>query len=363
MDHALKQTRATTIDDLYMFKFRTKRCTRQRQCKDPSRCFDAHSNLMKRRVPKQVWSKGGLFNYIPEPCPEWQRSKKCCLGDSCTRSHGWLEMIYHPLLYKTKLCKSKRQNGACIEYGMYCAKAHARSEIRCLVDIYGENWKQHYDLLDNLRGTNNNRLSRNNSILTQLRGFTKGRVGLAVPPKVQHVIDLNLFAQYLLDRNISPREQPPICVVDRSEVGEIPKKSHSLFGNLCSGAGVSRYPFGNSEFAVEKEDITSYNQLFMSNCGSDKNDRGYCDPEDDDFVRPLKGVQSLIRPTPAVCMALSSSANLVYDGYGNNKSFFSGEHGKGPLHSLISDHNNLLSSQRIFKRDTGSILDKVFQSV
>jgi len=31
-------------------------------------------------------------------------------------------------------------------YGIYCAKAHKRSEMRNLAKIYGKDWKVHYDL-------------------------------------------------------------------------------------------------------------------------------------------------------------------------------------------------------------------------
>jgi len=130
-------------DDDYMYKFRTKRCTKKR-CRNPSKCFGAHSEVMMRRVPSL--GKDGLYNYIPEPCPQWQELKNCSLGKSCQRSHGWLERIFHPLLYRTKMCKSGLKNGVCREYGVYCAKAHKPTEIRNLLKIYGEDWKKHYDL-------------------------------------------------------------------------------------------------------------------------------------------------------------------------------------------------------------------------
>jgi len=130
-------------DNTYMYKFRTKKCTKKR-CRNPPRCFDIHSRGMKRRVPEQ--DENGYFNYIPERCPQWQKSKKCCLGNSCTRAHGWMEIIFHPLLYKTKMCRSYLKDGVCCEYGVYCAKAHHPEEIRNLVEIYGEDWKRHYDL-------------------------------------------------------------------------------------------------------------------------------------------------------------------------------------------------------------------------
>jgi len=131
-----------TLDDKYMYEFCTKRCTKKDCPKDVS-CFDAHSKVMSHRVPRLLHS--GLFNYIPEHCPWYKKKNKCRFGDSCFRSHGWLEVIFHPLLYKTKLCESIHENGMCRSYGIYCAKAHKRSEMRNLVKIYGEGWKYHYD--------------------------------------------------------------------------------------------------------------------------------------------------------------------------------------------------------------------------
>merc|ERR1719285_1547867 len=130
-------------DDKYMYEFRTNICT-TKKCRNSSKCFDAHSSLLRRRVPSLC--EDGLFNYIPELCPQWGKSKRCNKGERCLRSHGWLEIIFHPLLFKTKICKSKRKNGVCREYGVYCAKAHNLSEVRNLVKIYGVNWKKHYDL-------------------------------------------------------------------------------------------------------------------------------------------------------------------------------------------------------------------------
>jgi len=134
----------SNLDDKYMYEFCTKRCS-WKDCPKDVTCFDAHSKAMSRRVPQQLKSLGGLFNYIPEHCPQYKWKKRCSAGESCFRAHGWLEIIFHPLLYKTKLCKSTHENGACRLYGIYCAKAHKRSEMRNLAKIYGKNWKAHYD--------------------------------------------------------------------------------------------------------------------------------------------------------------------------------------------------------------------------
>jgi len=163
---------ATTLDDKYMYEFCTRRCT-WKECPKDASCFDAHSKVMCRRVPKQIWSLGGLFNYIPEHCPQYKWKKKCCSGDNCFRAHGWLEVIFHPLLYKTKLCKSTHENGVCRLYGIYCAKAHKRSEMRNLAKIYGKNWKVHYDI----------------SKREALQKYVGGLIGKAVPNEDRHIRD------------------------------------------------------------------------------------------------------------------------------------------------------------------------------
>lgn len=140
----LTQLQEKLKDNTYIYKFLTKLCTDKR-CRSPERCFCTHSLVRRRRrVPKQ--DKHGRFNYIPVHCPQWKKTRKCPLGDTCIRSHGSMEIIFHPLLYKTKMCSSHLKNGVCCQYGIYCAKAHSPTEIRNLVDIYGEDWKRLYDL-------------------------------------------------------------------------------------------------------------------------------------------------------------------------------------------------------------------------
>jgi len=115
------------------------------KCRKGKECFDSHSRDMSRRVPIQNRTKANLFNYIPQACPEYKKQKKCGMGNKCYLAHGWLEIIFHPLLFKTKLCESSLKNGMCRKYGMYCAKAHNKKEVRNLISIYGKDWKRHYE--------------------------------------------------------------------------------------------------------------------------------------------------------------------------------------------------------------------------
>jgi len=207
-------------------------------------------------------SNGGLFNYIPEPCQEWQLWKKCRMGINCPRSHGWLEIIYHPLLYKTKLCKSRIKQGLCSQYGVYCAKAHTRAEIRNLNEIYGVDWKRHYDLAGRVAVRSKNRCSRPE--LNMPKSGKMERVGLALVPKERYVIDLNLFAQYIQDKQISHLENPPMCLQQESPRTE----SGIQFDDLGSGDYDEKQSEGNWEIAsyspLKSSDATLDNLAFSS---------------------------------------------------------------------------------------------------
>lgn len=267
MQKAATKTKAQVRDDLIMYKFRTKLCTRKRQCRNPSNCFDAHSKIMKRRVPRQVLSNRGLFNYIPEPCEEFLRSKSCRLGDSCPQSHGWLEIIFHPLLYKTKLCKSKRYNGVCSEYGVYCAKAHARFEIRSLVEIYGEHWKRHYDISHRKSITSNDRSRRPSLNLRNKRRFKTQRVGVAVVPKKRQMLDVNLFAQYILNGKMSQFDHPPMCLEQPSPKAALLNDTYIQFEDIESRDVGEKSPDGKSGSSFGSREIMSYTELYSPDIG------------------------------------------------------------------------------------------------
>jgi len=201
----MRQAMSEDANEFYMYKFRTKFCSMKGKCPSPATCFDAHSRIMKRRVPT-LNEDSGKYNYIPKTCPQWRRSKNCSFGENCPRSHGWLEVIYHPLLYKTKLCKSKRKNGICAEYGVYCAKAHSRVEVRSLVNIFGVDWKRHYDLAGRF-GFRPEDTFFGSKVSIKRYKYHRNRVGLAVNPNAYQTLDINLFACYLLEKQASMQDR------------------------------------------------------------------------------------------------------------------------------------------------------------
>lgn len=188
-----------------MYHFRTKPCWKKRNCQNQATCFDYHSHMMKRRMP-QLIKAIDEWNYIPKLCPHWRDSKKCIMGENCPLAHGWLEMIYHPLLYKTKLCNSKRNNGVCIAYGVYCTKAHGRREIRSLVNIFGEHWKRYYNFSKRLGFQNDDKLPELADVRISRCKRQRMCVGVAATPKSYKMLDVNLFAYYLLEKQALTRD-------------------------------------------------------------------------------------------------------------------------------------------------------------
>jgi len=233
----------SNLDDKYMYEFCTKRCT-WKDCPKDVTCFDAHSKAMSRRVPRQLKSLGGLFNYIPEHCPQYKWKKRCKLGDSCFRAHGWLEVIFHPLLYKTKLCKSIHENGVCRLYGIYCAKAHKRSEMRNLAKIYGKNWKAHYDI------------SHREVMMRSLNGF------IAKPSK-----KLNKHSKLCPRTGVSPNSRTKELKSEGSlDVGDNPLGSSSFRSPIQSiTVSESSESLPSQTSVLSPLDFT----IFRTNCGEE----------------------------------------------------------------------------------------------
>jgi len=261
----MQRTTENERDNVYMYQFRTKSCTKNR-CRNRSKCFDAHSQVMRRRVPRL--RPDGLFNYIPESCPQWQKAKKCNKGDSCHRSHGWLEIIFHPLLFKTKICKSNHKNGVCREYGVYCAKAHNPTEIRNLVKIYGENWKRHYDL--SLRDTDatSSNMTRSQRSSSSSAGYSRMQLdGDFLDDRMDH---RNLGSRYYSEQK-NPEAGTPTKVSSASTSYRVDSSSANspfhfasspLFGGYNSICNLM------ADISLDKGAITSYTQLYSESVNS-----------------------------------------------------------------------------------------------
>lgn len=87
-------------------------------CRD----FKYHSPAERRRP---------LCFYQPIPCQEanrfglWHTIVECERGDSCDFAHSRFEVMFHPLVYKTRLCTRRR-----CQFGRLCSHAHSFEELR-----------------------------------------------------------------------------------------------------------------------------------------------------------------------------------------------------------------------------------------
>lgn len=113
-------------EDFFMFKFKTVMCPFSSLPHDKAQCVYAHNWQDFRRKPN-------LFNYSPISCPHWQfnnyilnYSDGCPLSGNCDKCHGWKELDYHPLVYKTKPCA----NGVNCHRTFECPYYHSEEEKR-----------------------------------------------------------------------------------------------------------------------------------------------------------------------------------------------------------------------------------------
>eukprot|EP01017_Pseudomicrothorax_dubius_P043218 TRINITY_DN7154_c0_g1_i6.p1 TRINITY_DN7154_c0_g1~~TRINITY_DN7154_c0_g1_i6.p1 ORF type:complete len:337 (+),score=23.83 TRINITY_DN7154_c0_g1_i6:72-1082(+) len=115
-------------DDFYMFYFKTVLCPFNLTQHDKAQCVYAHNWQDFRRKPQ-------LHAYEPIACPNWKSTDfvlnyedGCPLGFNCGKCHGWKELEYHPLNFKTKPCGSK----SC-QKGRDCPFFHSPREKRYLL--------------------------------------------------------------------------------------------------------------------------------------------------------------------------------------------------------------------------------------
>ena len=112
--------------DFYMLHYKTVWCPFNLVEHDRARCVYAHNWQDFRRKPAD-------YNYEASCCQLWKVSEflrvyedgGCPLGYECGKCHGWKELEYHPLNYKTKKCTVKKCLG-----GKVCPYYHTNKEKR-----------------------------------------------------------------------------------------------------------------------------------------------------------------------------------------------------------------------------------------
>ncbi|ORM41592.1 RING finger protein unkempt -like protein [Babesia sp. Xinjiang] len=110
-------------------EFRTNQCPNYVKglCRDSNKCDMSHSETWPRRNPS-------LFKYDYKLCPniqffrvynKMQLQGKCHYGRRCRFSHSKEEQLYHPDLYKTRMCLNYPDCK-----GYFCPFAHSKAELR-----------------------------------------------------------------------------------------------------------------------------------------------------------------------------------------------------------------------------------------
>ncbi|KAK2196744.1 bifunctional RING finger protein Unkempt-like/Zinc finger [Babesia duncani] len=117
-------------------RFRTKVCTLASSMKcdfGVERCNYSHNLYWARRCPFYL-RDSTILRYIPACCPDVELGESttvlrntCPRGNNCSFAHSWEEINYHPLVYKTEICKDYRL-GKCKTY--YCHLVHGLAEFR-----------------------------------------------------------------------------------------------------------------------------------------------------------------------------------------------------------------------------------------
>ena len=112
-------------NDFYMFHFKTSWCPFNLTYHDKAQCVYAHNWQDYRRKPQ-------IAKYEPVACPNWKSTDfvlnyedGCPNKEKCNKCHGWKELEYHPLLYKTKPCSVRN----CAK-GRDCPNYHSSTDRR-----------------------------------------------------------------------------------------------------------------------------------------------------------------------------------------------------------------------------------------
>lgn len=125
--------------------FKTHRCTGDGPASHDSKCCTMyHHRYDKRRDPS---------GYSPEPCEhEFLQDQGsgaliaddhviCPFGDQCTKCHNIVELLYHPQVFKRRLCMDMLDKNCCPR-GALCGFAHSRAELEAHATVFSPEEEQ-----------------------------------------------------------------------------------------------------------------------------------------------------------------------------------------------------------------------------
>ncbi|EGG25336.1 hypothetical protein DFA_03585 [Cavenderia fasciculata] len=112
---------AEETHEKYMVSYKVSECSKHLTCKNDRDCFFYHKIEEKRRCPFDL---NGNLVYSHLLCPEK------CDKVNCKFSHNDVEVMYHPTIYKTKMCNDFASSTNKCKKGRWCAFAHGELDLR-----------------------------------------------------------------------------------------------------------------------------------------------------------------------------------------------------------------------------------------
>lgn len=117
--------------------FKTRRCSAWDSVHDHRSCEFFHSSRDSDRRRTVLRDGCQQLLYSADPCVEkFDSQRQCSAGDACGFCHSTAELLYHPDIFRKRLCHQGHQ----CPRGRFCAFAHSRSEL--LVPHFSEDEEQ-----------------------------------------------------------------------------------------------------------------------------------------------------------------------------------------------------------------------------
>jgi len=165
----------------------------------------------------------------------------------------------------------------------------------------------------------NDRFRRPSLKLRRKHKFKIERVGVAVVPKKQHMLDVNLFAQYILNGKISHRDHPPMCIEQPSPKAALLTDTDIQFEDIESRDVEENSLDGKSGSSLGSREIMSYTELYSPNIGL--NNEHLTNINLIDVVKAKQkesGTYDTISPNKDCFMEMSRSPSSVHNELQNN---------------------------------------------
>ncbi|CAG9315597.1 unnamed protein product [Blepharisma stoltei] len=123
--------------------YKTSKCSLGSDC--TGSCNDYHFEGERRRAPSD-------FFYIPELC---ENIPNCKSGNSCTKSHNAIEIIYHPQMYLSHFCPYSSTSIKCV-LGKACNFKHLEKKLKskCPQEFLGKIFSEFDEENENLENIN-----------------------------------------------------------------------------------------------------------------------------------------------------------------------------------------------------------------